>query len=115
MLFSLRIKDFLKREDGPTAVEYAVMLAMIVAVCAAAISALGTSSKGAFEKATAGLQNVGGSTSGFTPARGSYTSPGGDYNYNPTTGVFTVVATGQTFQGPTGLASEAQDAGWTIN
>ena len=34
--------DFLKREDGPTAVEYAVMLALIVVVCIAGIQALGS-------------------------------------------------------------------------
>ena len=34
---------FLKREDGPTAVEYAVMLALIVVVCIAAITAIGSS------------------------------------------------------------------------
>ena len=32
---------FLKKEDGPTAVEYAVMLALIIAVCVAAIATLG--------------------------------------------------------------------------
>jgi pilus assembly protein Flp/PilA len=32
---------FLKSEDGPTAVEYAVMLALIIVVCIAAITALG--------------------------------------------------------------------------
>ena len=32
---------FVKREDGPTAVEYAVMLALIVVVCIAAITTLG--------------------------------------------------------------------------
>ena len=32
---------FLKSEDGPTAVEYAVMLALIVVVCIAAITSLG--------------------------------------------------------------------------
>lgn len=33
--------DFLKREDGPTAVEYAVMLALIVVVCIAAVTTIG--------------------------------------------------------------------------
>ena len=33
---------FLKREDGPTAVEYAVMLSLIIVVCLLAVSALGT-------------------------------------------------------------------------
>ena len=33
---------FLKQEDGPTAVEYAVMLALIIVVCIAAITTLGS-------------------------------------------------------------------------
>ena len=35
------VVDFLKAEDGPTAVEYAVMLALIVVVCIGAITTLG--------------------------------------------------------------------------
>jgi pilus assembly protein Flp/PilA len=42
--------DFLKSEDGPTAVEYAVMLALIIVVCIAAISALGSNASATFEK-----------------------------------------------------------------
>jgi len=41
--------DFLKNEDGPTAVEYAVMLALIIVVCIAAISALGSNASTTFE------------------------------------------------------------------
>lgn len=33
--------QFLKKEDGPTAVEYAVMLALIIAVCFAAVANIG--------------------------------------------------------------------------
>jgi pilus assembly protein Flp/PilA len=33
---------FLRSEDGPTAVEYAVMLALIIVVCLVSITALGT-------------------------------------------------------------------------
>jgi len=40
--------DFLKREDGPTAVEYAVMLALIIVVCIAAISVLGSNANSTF-------------------------------------------------------------------
>ena len=40
--------EFLRREDGPTAVEYAVMLALIVVVCVTAITALGNNSKATF-------------------------------------------------------------------
>jgi pilus assembly protein Flp/PilA len=41
---------FMKREDGPTAVEYAVMLALIVVVCIAAITAIGSSSSTTFSR-----------------------------------------------------------------
>ena len=42
--------NFLKSEDGPTAVEYAVMLALIIVVCIAAISALGSNASATFNK-----------------------------------------------------------------
>jgi len=42
--------DFLRREDGPTAVEYAVMLALIIVVCIAAISALGSNASSTFNE-----------------------------------------------------------------
>ena len=35
------VVKFCQREDGPTAVEYAVMLALIIVVCLAAITTLG--------------------------------------------------------------------------
>jgi pilus assembly protein Flp/PilA len=41
--------DFLKNEDGPTAVEYAVMLALIIVVCIVAISALGSNASNTFQ------------------------------------------------------------------
>ena len=39
---------FLKQEDGPTAVEYAVMLALIIVVCIAAITTLGSNASNTF-------------------------------------------------------------------
>jgi pilus assembly protein Flp/PilA len=39
---------FLKKEDGPTAVEYAVMLALIIVVCIAAITTLGSNANNTF-------------------------------------------------------------------
>jgi pilus assembly protein Flp/PilA len=39
---------FLKAEDGPTAVEYAVMLALIIVVCAGAVANLGTATNNSF-------------------------------------------------------------------
>jgi pilus assembly protein Flp/PilA len=42
------IANFLKSEDGPTAVEYAVMLALIIVVCLVAITALGTNANATF-------------------------------------------------------------------
>lgn len=46
--FAERIVNFVKREDGPTAVEYAVMLALIIVVCITAITALGTNANKTF-------------------------------------------------------------------
>jgi pilus assembly protein Flp/PilA len=43
-----RLADFLRREDGPTAVEYAVMLALIIVVCLTAITTLGTNANQVF-------------------------------------------------------------------
>jgi pilus assembly protein Flp/PilA len=42
---------FLQREDGPTAVEYAVMLALIVVVCITAITAVGSGANKTFANA----------------------------------------------------------------
>jgi len=39
---------FLRSEDGPTAVEYAVMLALIVVVCLTAVRAIGTNAAAKF-------------------------------------------------------------------
>ena len=43
-----RMRRFLVGQDGPTAVEYAVLLAVIAAVCLSAIKGLGTTMSGAF-------------------------------------------------------------------
>lgn len=46
--FSRKLIGFLRSEDGPTAVEYAVMLALIVVVCLTAIQAIGTNANATF-------------------------------------------------------------------
>jgi pilus assembly protein Flp/PilA len=46
--FTQAIVNFVKREDGPTAVEYAVMLALIIVVCLTAITTLGTNANSTF-------------------------------------------------------------------
>jgi pilus assembly protein Flp/PilA len=43
-----KVQRFLVSEDGPTAVEYAVMLALIVIVCLTAIRAIGTNANTTF-------------------------------------------------------------------
>jgi pilus assembly protein Flp/PilA len=45
-----KVQRFLVSEDGPTAVEYAVMLALIVIVCLTAISSLGTAARDTFDE-----------------------------------------------------------------
>lgn len=47
-LLAKKMHRFLVSEDGPTAVEYAVMLALIVIVCLTAISSIGTNANTTF-------------------------------------------------------------------
>lgn len=51
-----RVKSFLKSEDGPTATEYAVMLALIIVVCITAVTAIGNSASAKFSAVDAALQ-----------------------------------------------------------
>jgi pilus assembly protein Flp/PilA len=44
------IRKFLSSEDGPTAVEYAVMLSLIVLVCLSAITTIGQKTSSVFSK-----------------------------------------------------------------
>ena len=46
--FAMKVQRFLKSEDGPTAVEYAVMLALIVVVCLGAITSIGSNANDTF-------------------------------------------------------------------
>lgn len=50
-----KVQRFLVSEDGPTAVEYAVMLALIVIVCLTAISSVGTKTSATFNKVAQSL------------------------------------------------------------
>jgi len=54
---ALKVQRFLTSEDGPTAVEYAVMLALIVIVCLTAITSIGTKANTTFTKVAAQLGN----------------------------------------------------------
>jgi pilus assembly protein Flp/PilA len=50
-----KVQRFLVSEDGPTAVEYAVMLALIIIVCLTAIQAVGTKASKAFNTIEAAI------------------------------------------------------------
>jgi pilus assembly protein Flp/PilA len=59
-LLAKKLHQFLVSEDGPTAVEYAVMLALIVIVCLTAISSVGTNASTTFSNIANSLQGGGG-------------------------------------------------------
>jgi len=61
MLSYLRknVVAFLRNEDGPTAVEYAVMLALIIVVCITAITTLGTNANATFQEVGSQVGGVG--------------------------------------------------------
>lgn len=53
--FALKVVEFLNEEDGPTAVEYAVMLALIIVVCIGAVQAIGQNASAKFGETSAAI------------------------------------------------------------
>ena len=51
-------KKLLREEDGPTAVEYAVMLALIVAACMGAVNTMAHATADSFDTSAKELQGV---------------------------------------------------------
>ncbi len=102
---------FLKREDGPTAVEYAVVLAFIVSVCIGTISAVGSNAPNVFGKSAEaaepsrnyGIGEIGSGGDKLAPT-GTYAATGtfGNFGmeYDAATGVVTAQDhhSGNTFQ-----------------
>ena len=54
-----KVQRFLVSEDGPTAVEYAVMLALIVIVCLTAITAIGSKASTTFNNVATSMGAAG--------------------------------------------------------
>ena len=52
-----KVRQFLVSEDGPTAVEYAVMLALILVACISIVSTLGKSVSGTFSSVNASMSS----------------------------------------------------------
>jgi len=53
--FASKVRRFLVSEDGPTAVEYAVMLALIIVVAIAGITTVGSNTNTTFSNVAAKL------------------------------------------------------------
>ena len=53
--FAANLKRFLRSEDGPTAVEYAVMLSLIIVVCLTSVRSIGTKASTSFSNVSAQL------------------------------------------------------------
>jgi pilus assembly protein Flp/PilA len=54
-----KIRRFLESEEGPTAVEYAVMLALVITVCLGSIQVLGTNTNTSFNNLSNSLDALG--------------------------------------------------------
>ena len=52
-----KVCRFLTSEDGPTAVEYAVMLALILVACISIVTTLGTTVSGTFSSVNSTLSS----------------------------------------------------------
>jgi pilus assembly protein Flp/PilA len=56
--FMSKVKRFMVSEDGPTAVEYAVMLALIIIVCLVTIGNIGTNANATFSRVAGQLSSA---------------------------------------------------------
>lgn len=54
-IFLTRVRRFLNSEAGPAAIEYAVMLALIMVVCLASVRTIGRRTKTAFNTVSKSL------------------------------------------------------------
>ncbi len=52
------LKKLLRDEDGPTTVEYAVMLALIVGLCIGAVNAMAVATASSFDQSASELDGV---------------------------------------------------------
>ena len=52
------LRKLLREEDGPTAVEYAVMMALIVVACLGAVQSMANATAGSFDESAAELASV---------------------------------------------------------
>jgi pilus assembly protein Flp/PilA len=57
-----KILQFLRADDGPTAVEYAVMLALIILICMAAIQSVGSQTSSSFTNSADSIGSAVGSS-----------------------------------------------------
>src|SRR3954462_9287339 len=69
--------ELVKKEDGPTAVEYAVMLALIIVGCIAAITTLGSNPNNTFSSVATKAAPAGGASCGGPPSSGAGGPPPG--------------------------------------
>lgn len=53
------IRAFLQREDGPSAVEYAVMLSLVIMACLVAITSMGTNANKTFNTVSNSVRGTG--------------------------------------------------------
>ena len=86
---------FLRREDGPTATEYAVMLALVAVMVIAGANAVGVNASGSFD-AAADAAGPDGGGSGGGGSGGTFTGDKG-FTYDPTTGIASSPDTPVTF------------------
>ena len=56
--FMNSVKNFLVSEDGPTAVEYAVMLALIIVVCIGTVTTIGTKANAKFQRRFEAVERI---------------------------------------------------------
>jgi pilus assembly protein Flp/PilA len=57
-IFAKRLRLFLLEEDGPTAVEYAVMVSLIAGACIASVGQVATATKSSYNSSSDAITNA---------------------------------------------------------
>ncbi|MDZ4851835.1 MAG: Flp family type IVb pilin [Pirellulaceae bacterium] len=56
--FKTKLERLIQEEDGPTAVEYAVMLSMIIAVCIGSVRSVSSATRASFDESAQAITSA---------------------------------------------------------
>jgi len=78
-----KFSRFISSEDGPTAVEYAIMVGLVAMACSAAVISVGSAAADSYADTGSKLANSMSATAGKGGGKGGGAGSGGKQGYSP--------------------------------